>query len=203
MLEPQDGLLTFRAEGNNIPGSPWYSRKIHWPGNMAKCNSHGSGVTIGRGYDLGKRTRNEVMRTLIMAGISVSQAEKIAEGVKLTHCQAGEFVRKNKDKIDEITEMQQLKLFQIVYSFYVNDTARFYNCYKRIGAIPWEKMNSFLKEVLIDMKFQGIFRKKSVPVAEKNDPLQLIMHIKKEPYLLQHEENRKRIPHLMKGMKNA
>ena len=29
MLEPKEGLLTFRAEGNNTRSSPLYSRVIH------------------------------------------------------------------------------------------------------------------------------------------------------------------------------
>lgn len=31
-MQPKQGLLTFRAEGNNITNSRYYSRKIHWPG---------------------------------------------------------------------------------------------------------------------------------------------------------------------------
>jgi len=30
MLEPKEGLLTFRAEGNNDSSSQYFSRKIHW-----------------------------------------------------------------------------------------------------------------------------------------------------------------------------
>jgi hypothetical protein len=37
-MEPREGILTFMAEGNNISNSRHYSRKIHWPGVMSKCN---------------------------------------------------------------------------------------------------------------------------------------------------------------------
>ena len=47
-LKVPKGQLTFDAEGNDIDTSPWFSRKIHWPGGV-------SGVTIGRGYDLGQQ----------------------------------------------------------------------------------------------------------------------------------------------------
>lgn len=30
MLEPEEGLLTFRAEGNNVKTSRNYTRVIHW-----------------------------------------------------------------------------------------------------------------------------------------------------------------------------
>lgn len=42
------GQLTFDAEGNDNNDSPYFSRHIHWPGGV-------SGVTIGRGYDLGQQ----------------------------------------------------------------------------------------------------------------------------------------------------
>ena len=45
-----EGRITFDAEGNNIPTSPFFSRVIHWPGNNLSV------VTIGRGYDMGSRT---------------------------------------------------------------------------------------------------------------------------------------------------
>lgn len=32
MLEPKKGILTFRAEGNNIRSSKDYSQKLHRPG---------------------------------------------------------------------------------------------------------------------------------------------------------------------------
>ena len=36
------GQVTFDAEGNDTPGSLYFSRVVHWPGNSK------SGVTIGR-----------------------------------------------------------------------------------------------------------------------------------------------------------
>ncbi|WP_261643639.1 hypothetical protein [Erwinia mallotivora] len=61
MTEPKQGLLTFRAEGNNIRGSKFYSRKIHFPENMKTCSGTLPGVTIGRGYDMGKRSESQVI----------------------------------------------------------------------------------------------------------------------------------------------
>ena len=55
-MEPREGLLTFRAEGNNIKGSRYYSRVLHWPGIPSQCKRFGSGVTIGRGYDMKHRS---------------------------------------------------------------------------------------------------------------------------------------------------
>lgn len=75
-MEPKQGLLTFLAEGNNIPNSIYYSRKIHWPGNSLQCDKFGSGVTIGRGYDLKYRNVGEVISDLTMSGIPLNKAKK-------------------------------------------------------------------------------------------------------------------------------
>lgn len=127
ILEPKEGLLTFRAEGNNDSGSAYYSRKIHWPGNRASCSKNNSGVTIGRGLDLGGRSKEEFMHMLAMAGIPKEQAKKIAEGSKLKHCQAGDFVRENRIDVGEITESQQLRIFDSLYQRYSKDAECFYN----------------------------------------------------------------------------
>ena len=58
MSEPEEGLLTFRAEGLNVPDSFWYSRKVPWPGKRNECQKWKSGVTMGRGYDLGNPGQN-------------------------------------------------------------------------------------------------------------------------------------------------
>ncbi|MFP2488055.1 lysozyme family protein [Enterobacter ludwigii] len=46
-LKVDKGQVTFDAEGNDITGNRYFSRRIHWPGNDL------SGVTLGRGYDMG------------------------------------------------------------------------------------------------------------------------------------------------------
>jgi len=57
-------MLTYMAEGDNIPHSQYYFRKIHWPGNAAQYSKFGSKVTLGRGYDLKYRTELEVISDL-------------------------------------------------------------------------------------------------------------------------------------------
>ena len=76
-MDPREGILTFMAEGNNIPGSRNYSRKIHWPGISSKCQSYGSGVTIGRGYDMKHRLPAEIIKDLTLAGIPIEKAKKL------------------------------------------------------------------------------------------------------------------------------
>lgn len=68
------GQVTFDAEGNDVPKSPYFSRHVHWPGNAE------SGVTLGRGYDMGSRTEADVSRDLVRAGLDEPTAKKFAAG---------------------------------------------------------------------------------------------------------------------------
>ncbi|MDF7681437.1 hypothetical protein PT300_12905 [Enterobacteriaceae bacterium ESL0689] len=115
------GKLTYNAEGNDIPSSIYYSRIIHWPGNEL------SGVTIGRGYDMGDRTESEVYNDLIASGVSNDQAIKISKGAKLKGNMARDFVALNKENIGEITLQQQESLFAITYPKYVDKAILNYN----------------------------------------------------------------------------
>ena len=41
---------------------PYFSRVLHWPGGV-------SGVTLGRGYDMGSRSVGSILSTLRQAGL--------------------------------------------------------------------------------------------------------------------------------------
>ncbi|WP_414147951.1 pesticin C-terminus-like muramidase [Erwinia sp. BNK-24-b] len=196
MLEPKEGLLTFRAEGDNYPGSRYYSRKIHWPGNSAGCARDASGVTIGRGFDLGSRTKEETLQYLAKAGLSSEHAKKIAEGSRLKYCQARRFVKENQDSIGEITESQQLQLFNVTYIEYVRDAKRFYNAYKGDGSLPWSRLDHKIKEIFVDMKYQGALRIEMVRFFEKNEKEEVIKLILSNARLKRDEDNRQRISYL-------
>lgn len=198
MLEPREGLLTFRSEGNDVSNSLYYSRKIHWPGNIPGCSSNSSGVTIGRGFDLGNRSKDETLQALSMAGIPKEQAKKIANGAGLTHCQANNFVIRNKNEIGEITESQQLQLFNTIYPSYASDAVRFYNKYKKSNSVNWDKLHPALKEVFIDMKYQGILTQKMVYVFSENDSKKIISLLQKTP---DDERRRSRVDFLMGNIK--
>jgi hypothetical protein len=83
MMEPREGLLTFNAEGNNVRSNRYYSRVLHWPGILSQCKKFGSGVTIGRGYDMKHRSSEKIIRDLTYAGIPLEKAKKIAENASL------------------------------------------------------------------------------------------------------------------------
>ncbi|MEW5291072.1 hypothetical protein ABW286_18110 [Erwinia papayae] len=164
MLEPKEGLLTFRAEGNNFRGSRYYSRKIHWPGNSPACG-------------------------------------KIAEGAGLTHCRAAEFVKNNKESTGEITEIQQLRLFQIIWSEYFNNASDFYYRRKIPGSLPWDKLAPEIKEVFVDMFYQGRMTIDRVRFFTNNDKNEIIKLIRSNSLLTGDEVGRKRIKYLVENMK--
>ncbi|WP_261641079.1 pesticin C-terminus-like muramidase [Erwinia mallotivora] len=165
MLKPEKGLLTFDAEGNNLKSSKFYSRRIHWPGIESTCSRNASGVTIGRGFDLGNRSKINALLFLKKAGIAKEKAEIISEGARLKGCAAYDFVLKNREKAGEITESQQLSLFDISYQELENDVKRI--CQKRsvitqyhpnpkISANDaWNNIPDKIKDVLIDMRYRG------------------------------------------------
>lgn len=198
MLEPKEGLLTFRAEGDNYPGSRYYSRKIHWPGNSAGCARDASGVTIGRGFDLGNRTKAEAYSILIMAGIPPENARKIANGAGLKYCQVEKFVRSNERVVNDITEKQQLDLFEIIYPDYLNRARRFYYSRKGKDAVSWDNLNQALKDVFVDMFYQGRLEPGRVKCFEKNSRNDVILFIKSNQQLSKDEIGRNRIGYLIK-----
>lgn len=201
MLEPKEGLLTFRAEGNNITGSGYYSRKLHWPGAVSKCNAYGSGVTLGRGYDMKHRSTGEIIADLTLAGVSLNEAKKLAGGAHKSHCAASDFVRNNKGSTIELTEQQQLRLFEHVYAMYVKDSIRFYNKYKQQGSVSWSELHKVLKEVLIDMRFQGALRHEMISVFGKNQKQDVIRLINGNAFLANYESARGRVRYIQECMR--
>jgi hypothetical protein len=197
MLEPKEGLLTFRAEGNNMPGSLYYSRKIHWPGSIVECSKNASGVTIGRGYDLGSRSKSSVLSDLLRAGLGRGQAEKIAEGAGKRHCSAGIFVRDKRDEIGGITEIQQLRLFELSYIDIKQKTQSFYNMHRSADAVRWDDLNFVLRDVLVDLRYQGLLNTAVLRGFENNSIESAINSIRKSLLIMGYEKQRRRISYLM------
>ena len=81
-LKVKKGQITFNSEGNNNKKSRYYSRKPHVPGGK-------SGITIGRGYDMGGKSKKTVFADLIKAGLSKALATILSNGAELV----GQFAR--------------------------------------------------------------------------------------------------------------
>ncbi len=93
------GALTRLGEGNDAQ-----TKYIHWP------NTAASGVTLGKGYDIGNRTTQQVKDELTAAGMGLDQATKISAGAGLKASDAEDFVSEHKTEIGEIAKDVQSKL---------------------------------------------------------------------------------------------
>lgn len=148
------GTLTFNAEGSSNPNSPYFSRIPHWPEGA-------SGVTIGRGYDMKLRSQSEVYYDLLNAGVDAYQAEALSYGAGLEGLEAKKFVNENKHNFNPISEEAELNLFNQIYPEYIaraeakaSDPA----VVEKYGYTDWDNLHPGIKEVLVDMTYQGQYR---------------------------------------------
>jgi len=191
--ETLKGTLTYNAEGNDIPSSMYYSRVIHWPGNDL------SGVTLGRGYDMGDRSEADVYRDMIASGIPSGQAGKISKGAGLKGSVARDFVRSNKDDIGEITLEQQESLFCLIYPKYVERAISNYNKWTNgvSGAKSWIELTPPIQEVLVDFVYQGFTKgPKPMLAGSNNNKQELIDYIKSTNDISRYEPGRHRVDYL-------
>lgn len=152
------GQLTFDVEGNDIDSSPWFSRKIHWPGGV-------SGVTIGRGYDLGQQTN--AGNDLTNVGIAEPLKSWLVGSSGMSSTAANTRIQSSDNTIrtSNITRKQQYELFIIAYERLENDVKRI--CQKtdsirtyhpNPNATPeqaWSDIPDKIKEVLADLRYRG------------------------------------------------
>lgn len=187
------GKLTYNAEGNDIPSSMYYSRVIHWPGNDL------SGVTLGRGYDMGDRSEADVYRDMVASGIPNGQAGKISKGAGLKGNAARDFVLSNKNDIGEITLEQQESLFALIYPKYVERAISNYNKWTNgvSGAKPWVELMPPIQEVLVDFVYQGFTKgPKPMLAGSNNNKQELIDYIRNTNAISQYEPGRHRADYL-------
>ena len=151
-LKVPHGQLTFDAEGNDIEGSHFFSRVSHWPPVGA------SGVTIGRGYDVGHQPN--VRDDLECVGISEPLLSWLSGGKGLTKNMARDYLNSASAEIrsTSITRKQQHDLFVFVYELMENDVRRI--CEKRdvieaYGATDWDALHPKIKDMLVDLRYRG------------------------------------------------
>lgn len=155
IIKPSIGIVTFDAEG--MEGGPYHSRILHVPGAW-------SGLTIGRGYDMGMKTSSKISRDLLAAGISATFVAKLKMASKLKGELAKQFIINN-DLLDfQITPEQQKSLFLLTYA---DEEAKAKSACNRTavvneyGKCDWEKLNSKIKQLVVDLKFRGDYTTRS------------------------------------------
>ncbi|WP_447723153.1 N-acetylmuramidase family protein [Enterobacter asburiae] len=152
------GQLTFDAEGNDNNDSPYFSRHIHWPGGV-------SGVTIGRGYDLGQQ--NDPASDFGSIELSHPLNHWLVESKGLSGSDAENRYKSASNSIGdyEITRKQQYDLFVITYNRLEDDVKRICQKSNTIRVYhpnpnttpeqAWKDIPEKIKEVLVDLRYRG------------------------------------------------
>jgi len=86
-IEPDRGEVTWKSEGTE--GGKHHSRRLHVP-------TDSSGLTLGRGYDMGKRSAADIVSDLTRAGVVLKDAQTLSGAAGLTGDEARQFIRDHK-----------------------------------------------------------------------------------------------------------
>lgn len=155
-LKVLHGQLTFDVEGNDIEDPAhalhiYFSRVIHWPGGV-------SGVTIGRGYDLGQRPHPE--KDLSAAKIAEPLYSWLLGAKRLKGQAARDYLSSANSAIREskISRKQQYDLFVPVYDFMRSEVIRISNSPSNIisyGPLNWDATDKKIQDIVIDLIYRG------------------------------------------------
>lgn len=150
-LKVPNGQLTFDVEGNDIANNIHFSRVVHWPEGP-------SGVTIGRGYDLGQRPNPEA--DLTEAGVPEPLFSWLISAKGLKGQAAKSYLDAASEEIRQfqITRKQQYKLFIPVYEFMKSEVIRISGAPANIedyGTLTWETTDSKIQDIAVDLIYRG------------------------------------------------
>ncbi|KAB1499873.1 peptidoglycan-binding protein [Cronobacter sakazakii] len=129
-----------------------FSRILHHP-------TVESGVTLGRGFDMKKRSAGEILATLRHADIEEYKTVICSKAAYLTGREAEMFVQFYGPLVGEITHQQQIRLFEIAYQEQVIYAKGVYDRHVRRlniqNALPWSRIDTVIRDTFIDIIFQG------------------------------------------------
>lgn len=173
-LTVQEGQFTFNCEGVDFVTAtvpfklqryPYFSRILHWPGWV-------SGVTLGRGFDMGNRSAGEIFATLSRSGIEEYKSSICSRAAGLKGQPAREFVRAYGPLIGEISHQQQVSLFEITFEKYINDAKRIFSNANGLS-VTWYSIEKKIREVFCDTLYQGNVTAKEMAIvmAHRDKPL--------------------------------
>jgi hypothetical protein len=162
------GQLTFDVEGNDFedashPSHRYFSRIVHWPGGV-------SGVTIGRGYDLGQQP--DPKTDLANAGVREPLLSWLV-GAKGKQGQAAKAYLNSASKeirLHTITRKQQYKLFISVYEVMKQSVLSISGGgvnQKDYGILSWDSVSKKIQDIIIDLRYRGDYHKPSRKFIQK------------------------------------
>lgn len=200
-LHVREGQITFDAEGIDYLRGPepfrqpenlkLFSRVLHWPAGL-------SGVTIGRGYDMKSRSAGEIMTHFRQARIEEYKGVICSKAAGLVGRQAHDFVKSYGPLVGEITHLQQVRLFEIAYKIKLLEAR---NLYQRVShtilnAPLWEKLDLRIRDVIVDIFYQGVHNARSLFEAAIAGKEELRSYIRNDMYYMRFEEHRQRLRYL-------
>lgn len=171
------GQLTFDAEGNDVDTSIYFSRKPHIPMQRDGTVIGQSGITYGRGLDVGQQTQQFVSNLLSTISenarpLSDKMSSWLIVGSGKKRALAKDHLALINDlvPIDEqlLTRKQQHFLFLSVYADRESTTKRTIEAARGSrhvlappGKIIWDQLPTDVQEVLVDLTFRGDNHSKS------------------------------------------
>lgn len=180
------GQLTFDSEGNDIPGNIFFTRKPHVP-NKKGVVIENSGITLGKGFDIGSRKKVEVKDILDTVQLECKNLSSdfydwLVGGVGKTKQPAYNYWLTFDSKVPKsdqvITRKFQHVLFVTIYSNYESNAKRITtskkvrNAYISGNDLKWEDLPQKVRDVIVDMIFVGHYRgttrKKIIPAIYKD-----------------------------------
>lgn len=155
-LKVPHGQLTFDVEGNDLedqahPLHKYFSRIVHWPGGA-------SGITIGRGYDLGQRPNPET--DLTNAGIEDPLKSWLIRAKGLSGLTARDYMNAAPDSVrkQKITRRQQYELFTPIYEYMKGRVIEISNSEANVqnyGKLEWSGLNHKIQDIAVDLIYRG------------------------------------------------
>ncbi|WP_299495109.1 pesticin C-terminus-like muramidase [uncultured Shewanella sp.] len=169
-LTVPEGQLTFNSEGNDIDDHFLFTRTPHIPHDDQGNVFDNSGITIGRGLDVGSRDASEIEDLFNQAALHAKPISPALltwlKGAANKRRQAGyEYWKTLDDKVpkaeQEITRKMQHHLFNVVYAEYITNTKKtttkqdVCDTYLNSKKIDWDALPQNVKDVLVDLTYRG------------------------------------------------
>ncbi|MHA3734289.1 pesticin C-terminus-like muramidase [Pseudomonas sp. Eth.TT006] len=167
-LKVEKGQLTFDVEGNDIEDSSnslhmYFSRKAHWPGGA-------SGITIGRGYDLGQKS--DPMSDLTAVGVPEPLLSWLVGAKGLSGNAARDYLNNASPEIRKtfITRKQQYKLFVSVYEIMKNKVVTIsqqpFNV-GHYGTLNWDAVDVKIQDMIVDLIYRGDYKPTTREIVQR------------------------------------
>ncbi|MGG7449112.1 peptidoglycan-binding protein [Kosakonia oryzendophytica] len=193
------GQYTFDNEGQDIYFIPLRAKRMKYFSRILHHPDQNSGVTIGRGFDMKKRSVGNIYNAMRIAGIPEYKCVICSKASGLYGREADQFVSVFRNMVGEITHQQQISLFENAYREIVNYASGVYSraVSKESAALPWDKLDRKIRDVFVDTLYQGNSTAWELSrAAMKNDIPAVIEYFRNDPTCIQYESSRQRIRYL-------